>query len=379
MAARGRRAWADGKRMSDNAFYGLQGWRTGDPNVPGQQQIPGTESGSVDRDARFERQRLYTDLPAGTPGKTSSKVTQADVEHGRHQKGAKVGPGMNDLGLDARSVRRRFGGLMDRAMERAQAQGSSTPQGQHFYGVTERSKIADAARRNDLPFETMTGMTAVTSPQVPWSKGGRDVNLGIAEDVARHNAAGLPGMPAVETGLPEMMEKAREIWDEGKTPYDVVKEGPKVKSFHQNFTHPYHPQGRGTVDTHMVGAAAPHITEKKDRESIIDRSGAYEYIDSHIRHEGSRRGLAVEEAQSVIWHQQKFENEQGTTGKNAHAQRMAKMASVEEGSKEIHGQRDIFGGEVNNPRPKYETEPDKVKEARARMLSQDQFRGDGPI
>lgn len=378
--ARGRRAWADGGAMSDAARFGMVGWRTGNPNVPGQQSLEGLEHGAVEHDARFQRLSKFTDLPKGAKGATSRATTQADVLHGRHNKsGEKVAPGLEDYGLTARSVRGRFGGLLDRAMERAQRSGSTTPVGQHFYGVTERAKIADAARTAEIPFETMTAMTALTSPQVPWSKNGRDVNLGIAEDIAHHSAAGLPGLPKVETGLPEQMAVAQDVWDDpSKTTYDVTR-GPKVQSFHQNFTHPYHPEGRATIDTHMIAGAAPHITEKAQREQMLKKRGVYEFFDHHLGAEASKRGLSVEEAQSVAWHQHKYENETGATGRNVHDTAMAKQASME-GTGEMHGQRDLFGGEVRRAQTRHLSSGEKVAEARRNLpLQGRQWRPGEPI
>lgn len=273
-----------------------------------------------------------------------ARSTRSEIEAAEEQQ----------TGVTLEGMSQRAGHLLDTSKGRVGI--GRDPEGQHFY-AQERRRIAQTARRQNVSPETMTSATAITSPKTRWASGEEPVrypNLEAAEAVAEHSREGLPGTPEVESALPEMMGKAREIIESpGTRAADVVKEGPKVASFEQNLLSPHHPEGRATVDTHMVEALTGlQGTESKDpRSSFIGRRGRYEMSAEAIAQESKRRGLTPEEGQAAIWAEQKRRNESGATGREegSMARTMAQATSGRRGERAVTGQTDIFGGEVPPP------------------------------
>lgn len=327
--------------------------------------------------------RRYEDIPPrkvsaqeakesrGRLQSTRNEVTQQSIE-GRLQ---------NDFGVRMDHARNRAGFLIDTALERAHSTGQKEPTGQRFYGETERAKIGKAARRQGLPFETMTGMTAEMSPQVGWQREGRDVNLNIAEQVAEHERTGAPGKVQLETGLPSSVARAEQVFHEGKTPHDLPgrstpRGAPKVQSFYQNFMNPHDPRGRTTVDTHAITGMTG--LPKERGESILRIAGGYEAMDASMRQAATSRGLTGPEGQAVAWFEQKRRNEGGLTGRSAHNVTMAKMHAAEAQEREVSGQQDVFGSEttqdpVSIERRRRRTEAQYAPRPKSRNINTKQF------
>jgi len=336
--------------IHDSTTYAQMGFRTGDPNIQGQTELDLGGGPGVAK-PRHRYHRTWGDIherkvKVAEARETGQEPTQ---KMGRQDMEAREA----DIGVTPDRMSRRAAYLLDTSQERAGVSG--IPEGREFYSRTERPKIGEMARRQDVSFETAAGAVAATSPQVPWQKYGRDTNIEVAETAVEHAVKGRPGIPKTETGLPDQIAVAMELTrNPGADVSEYTKDGPKIKSFEQNFVTPYHPENRATVDAHMVEGLT-EIPLKKDRENFLGRAGNYEMVSDAIESESARRGLAVEEGQSVMWHQQKYLNEAGITGRDARGMARARVAAASSGDKpavsEIPGQLDIAGEPVINADP----------------------------
>ena len=313
---------------------GALGWTSGAPVDPQtQMQLPGMETHD-----EFRYLPRWEDLPAQGSGNVKG---QREVSESLEQ----------DFGVTYRGMRRSAGAILDRAKQRAMDSARSSgatglealeaqPQGRDFYGVSERERIAERARGfgiydgpNDparphldppkgegTDYDTAASMVAAISPKTAWAEtpqSGPDAgkmrypNLDAAEEVAYQESSGGGGrLTSRTTALLPNLVKAARIYD--GEPAEQVLGGKKVESFDQNLRHPWRDDARTTVDTHMVDALSG--LEKRSGEQFLGRKGAYEMTDRAIRDAAAERGIKPEEAQSIMWHQQKAESQQATQG-----------------------------------------------------------------
>jgi hypothetical protein len=370
--------------------YAQMGWRSAAPLE--QEEFGDVEGAKGWGEKGVERPRIdplprWEDMPErkvnaaearASGGELTSTGNRATQESVRGRLAAEYGQTPEAMG-------RRQGFLMDTAKERAHEQRRGDPEGQHFYGRTERAKISEAARRQNVSFDTMTTMAATVSPQMPWSREGEDVNLEIAETVAEHMASGRPGSPKTSTGLPAQIGKAMIAHGiDAPITRDLNPIGLKVQSFEQNFMQPYDRRGRTTVDTHAI-TGMTGLPKERAEGMLHNVTGGYEAADHVQRQEAERRGLVGTEGQSVAWHQQKHLNESDLTGRSAHDTVMAKSFSATGDQRETHGQQTVFGGEERihpSARATASAKVERLYDARPKQnanLSVEQWRPGEPL
>ena len=310
--------------------YAQMGYRSTNPNVVNQEQFPELETKPE------ERLPSWGDMPAQKVRGTGNTTTRADVEQRM----------LAEHNLTLSQVEANIGAAIDRAHERA---GGREMEGARFY-PEERNRIGRTARQlrgipgaEDVPNLTprgLIGATAVTSPRNPYVDRGEYRNIESATGIARALAAGehdVEELSAAGKVLGGSAEKAATILTTpGISARDltVSRTALKVPSFDQNLAEPYRPDGRATIDAHMIQLATGHSAQEAER--VLSGTGGYEFFEEGMQRAARRRGLAVEEAQSIAWHQKKHEDEADERYVGA------ANFSVGGGNQEIEGQQALF-------------------------------------
>jgi len=362
--ARGYDDWVredPGKRwpVHSREVYAQLGFRSGDPNVEGQMSLdslPEADPAWQHEDVKgpeFERLQQWSDIPDRKVSAAESRQTGVPKFTGKprpeieSEEAEKTGTNIDDM-------TRRAGFLLDESQRRAGVQGVG--QGRDFYASTEPKRIGAAATRQRVSYATMASATGVMSPQTAWYERGRYPNLEGAERTVEAALQGEEGLPEIETGLPEMQAHAKTIAENpGTRSTDLLKGGPKVRSFEQNLLTPHEEEGRATVDVHMVQGITD-IEDKKEQQKFLGRTGRYEMSAEAIKRASQQRGLYPEEGQSLGWHEQKKRNITGASGRasGSMGKGRAQSTDIDPSQAELLGQRTIMGGEVVAEDPRAE-------------------------
>lgn len=315
----------------------------------GQQALPGMEKrpGIVDSPARWE------DLHPNARASITRKAAKFGVTHSSAVRalGAQV-----DQGLMAEGQHRSFYGA-----EGFQPSGEMTP----------RTRLKTSAKENNVPFEQQAAANAITSPQQRFSavpKSGphegqrvypNDRNASAAIQAAKE---GKPesALPAYGFGgINSNSRKAAHVvaqMQAGKSAAEAWHAGPKTGPYHNSWVDPHGPQQFFVSDVHSGGGGiAPHLSNVSvdggdtERGKYLGIQGIHSFNDHVARKVMQQRGLqSLSGMQSAQWNQERDTVNQEKGGRAGGSRADVLGTSVAPQPAAIHGQMDLFSGNVHH-------------------------------
>jgi tRNA nucleotidyltransferase (CCA-adding enzyme) len=226
--------------------------------------------------------------------------------------------------LDPEVVRERFRALIKGAQDRGVADRQ-----QHWY-QTAHDQIEAIAKANNVDPTTFAAMVAATSPQLSWDHTDKDtgeidypnLDLALRSLKAARAYSNVPAPALVDHllavndlgGLGTSVEKAVRL-ARGENP-DVVLNAPKTRSFYNNLAWPQL-ETTATIDAHMGRATLGTVGKKEYGKAttaeglgdiLAEKAGGsgYKWVADQVVAVAHEMGWLPQEAQAVIWVQQKY-------------------------------------------------------------------------
>lgn len=408
--------------VSPKMAYHLTGYHDLEPPTPhphGQQELPGMTSVRAARETGLlstehtpaHQSRTFPDL---APAPKRWHEMSADEQN--HTLAM-----ARQYGVTPESMHRSFGAQLDQSYARASGHGM-TPYASHFYSgddphrpstpeeMQPRDVLKRSARGNDVDFSTQVMANAITSPKAKFRQvGAQTGEVHYPNDEAANVAiqgvkAGLthvdkpPGMQVMQGNIDRAAHAVRQRF-EGRSLEEIRNPGgkngpggnpfgPKTGPYNNSFLDPHGSSQFFVSDVHSGGAGmAPHIPHEgpfkrtetgeiyksakgrpvrgeSDREKYLAIPGIHalhDHVAQQVMHE---RGLnSLSGVQAAQWGEEQVSRAEVDRGAR-------KVTLVSEGDAykkqpmrdEVHGQMDIFGGEVHGHQVAAVTRPRNVTE-----------------
>jgi hypothetical protein len=334
------------------ADYRQRGWKSSAEAGPGQHTFDLQGSPELDASSRSQPLKRWEDMHPEEQRKVADHL-QANY------------------GITMRNAIHNHGVLIDKgflaAGDHAEAFGQRFYRGGDDNQLAHREITAMVAKKHDLPVHVVAAMRASVSPRNNVDKELEHVEAAIAHVKGNPGSTYNPKLPSKAIDHPDFIrgigglagqrgaQKAAEILrqhGQGIHPLDATdprtdkktrnkgvpdrlldeRGNPKVNRYLQSYTHP--DEADTAIDTHAVGGMAPHLPKQApkvmnakgfeqpvpeshpdwhaNQEDSLNRAGAYQFFDYAARTAAKKRGLTSSEAQSIAWHQERYER-QGRT------------------------------------------------------------------